>query len=235
MSTRALDQRSIVEWFDSTYARKGVRYLRPLQAYLIFPELLGAGPHETLLDVACGPGVLLRAASEYTQCLHGCDISAVAVRQARAQIPEAQVLVANAEALPYSAGAFDLVTCLGSLERMLDRPRALREILRVGSPRARYCFLVRNSMTRGWKYLARSAARKPSRGHADADTVDNWTTLFESAGFHILRVLPDQYPLLRRQSWRSLFLGLGDFRGAVASSAPLERTNEFIFILEKGP
>ena len=116
---------------------------------------------------------------------------------------------------------------------MLDRPRALGEVLRVGAPRARYCFLVRNSQTRCWKYLSRAAARRPARGHADADTVGNWTMLFESTGFRILGALPDQYPLLRRRQWRSLFRAQVDFRRAVASRAPLESTNELIFVLEK--
>ncbi len=98
MSSNA-DQQHIAAWFDSTYARKGLNYLRPLRAYWIFPELLGVTPRDTLLDIACGPGVLLRAASEYTQRLYGCDISSVAVQRARAQIPAARVLVANAESL----------------------------------------------------------------------------------------------------------------------------------------
>jgi ubiquinone/menaquinone biosynthesis C-methylase UbiE len=206
-----------------------------VRAYWIFSELLGASPRDALLDIACGPGVMLRAASEYTQRLHGCDISPVAVAQASRRMPQAQVLVANAQALPYRDGAFDLVTCLGSLERMLDRRRALREMLRVGTPSARYCFLVRNSNTGSWRYLTANSARQPTLGHADADTADNWTALFESTGFRVRRVLPDQYPLLRSQQWRSLFLRRIDFRKPVESRLPLERANEFIFVLEKRP
>jgi SAM-dependent methyltransferase len=233
MSTRSADQRDIAAWFDSTYARKGARYLRPPEAYMVFPELLDAGHGDDLLDVACGPGLMLGAASGRARRLHGCDISAVALEQARERVPEAQVLLANAEALPYRSEAFDLVTCLGSLERMLDRTRALREMLRVGREGARYCFLVRNSNTRSWKYLTRSAARQPAHGHPDADTVTNWSELFESVGFRILRVLPDQYPLLRRQLWRTLLLQRVDFQRPVTTEAPLERANEFIFLLEK--
>jgi SAM-dependent methyltransferase len=226
-------QRSIVAWFDSTYARRGARYLRPLRAYLIYPELLRASVSDNLLDVACGPGLLLLAASAYTERLHGCDISGVAVAQARALVPYASVSVANAESLPYASGSFDVVTCLGSLERILDRPRALEEMLRVGSPDARYCFLVRNSNTPIWKYLASSSARRPDGGHADADTLDNWTKLFRSAGFDVRQVLPDQYPLLRSRSLRRVILGPVDYRKPVASNAPVNRANEFLFLLGK--
>jgi SAM-dependent methyltransferase len=228
-------QRTIAAWFDATYTRKGMRYLRPLRAYWIFPELLGVTQQDTLLDIACGPGVLLRAASEYTQRLYGCDISAVAVQKARTRISAARVLVANAESLPYRTGAFDVVTCLGSLERMLDRRRVLREMLRIGSTRARYCFLVRNSNTRSWRCAAQNNARQPSLGHLDADTLENWTSLFESTGFSVRRVLPDQYPLLRRRLWRGLCLRRVDFRKPIVPDEPLERSNEFVFILEKQP
>ena len=81
-------QKAVVDWFDSTYRRKGTRYLRPVRAYFVFLELLGARPEHRLLDVACGPGVLLRAASEYTAKLHGIDISPVAIEQGRRGDPE---------------------------------------------------------------------------------------------------------------------------------------------------
>jgi len=233
MSTRESAQRSIVAWFDSTYARKRARYLRPLEGYVVYPRLLGVSVADAVLDVACGPGMFLQATEEYTGRLFGCDVSAVAIGQARTRVPAARLAVANAEALPYEAATFDVVTCLGSLERMLDRPRALAEILRVGSPRARYCFLVRNSNTLSWKYLASGSARQPSSGHADADTLGNWTNLFESTGFRVDRVLPDQYPLLRRRRLRSLFLETVDFRVPATSGEPIENANEFIFLLGK--
>jgi SAM-dependent methyltransferase len=229
----SLEQQSITAWFDTTYRRRGARYLRPIEAYQVFPELLDVGACDRLLDVACGPGVLLQAVGGRTRRLYGCDISTVAVGLARKRVPEADVLVANGEALPYESGTFDVVTCLGSLERMLDRPRALREMGRVGTERARYCFLVRNSDTGRWRYLSRAFARRPSRGHADAASVGNWTALFHSAGFKVLGVLPDQYPLLRRKLWRRLRLGAAHFRTVATSRAPLERANEFIFLLAK--
>lgn len=233
MTGRTEEQRSIVEWFDATYARKGARYLRPLEAYLVFPVLLGANARDRLLDVACGTGLLLKAMSDHTERLHGCDVSSVAVARARTYVPRARVVVGNAEALPYGDATFDLLTCLGSLERMLDRRKALAEMLRVGVPGARYCFMVRNSNTRAWRYRDRVGAREPSRGHADADTEASWRQLFESAGFRVARVLPDQYPLMRGTRWRGLFLRRVDFRVEIEAREPLERANEFIFILEK--
>jgi SAM-dependent methyltransferase len=223
-------QQSVVDWFDSTYRRKGTWYLRPVRAYFVFLELLGTRPEHRLLDVACGPGVLLRAASEYTSKLHGIDISAVAIEQGGEAIPAAELTVGNAERLPYGDGQFDLITCLGSLERMLDRHRALREMHRVGTPSAKYCLLVRNSHSFGWKWWAPITAQYRTKGHAGADTLENWWRLFESAGFSVTDVLPDQYPLHRRRQWS---LRRVDFRKPILSPVPLELANEFVFLLEK--
>jgi SAM-dependent methyltransferase len=227
------EQQSIVAWFDATYRSKGDRYLRPVAGYFVFLELLGAKPEHRLLDVACGPGVLLRAAQDYTTKLHGVDISAVAIELGRKAIPAAELRVGNAECLPYADSEFDLITCLGSLERMLDVSRALREMRRVGTAAAKYCFLVRNSNSVGWKWWAPITARYRKNGHAGADTLANWRRLFEREGFRVTRVLPDQYPLHRRQKWASLARRDVDFRRPIASAAPLERANEFVFLLEK--
>jgi SAM-dependent methyltransferase len=228
-------QQGITEWFDAVYARRGTGYLRPPRAYLIFLELLGVRAGHRLLDVACGPAVLLEAAAARTSELHGIDISPVAIALGRTRVPQANLVVGNAERLPYADESFDRITCLGSLERMLDVSHALREMLRVGAPRAQYCFLVRNSNTVGWRWLAPLVARYRENGHAGAATLANWRRLFESAGFRIVDVLPDQYPLHRRRRWASLFLHSVDFGKPMKSAARLERANEFVFVLEKRP
>lgn len=230
---RCAQQRDVAAWFDGIYRKLGPHYLRPRHAYLIFLELLGATRDDRLLDVACGPGVLLQAASEYTDFLHGIDISHVALARAMADIPNAQLIRGNAERLPYRSGSFDLITCLGSLERFLDVSNALAEMRRVGKRHAKYCFLVRNSNTYRWRLLAGVNAIARKNGHAGADSLDNWRNLLESSGFSILDALPDQYPLHRRRRWSSLYLQDVDYRAVQTDSSPLDRANEFIFVLQR--
>lgn len=227
-----VDQGTVVEWFDSTYRKKGRRYLRPVCAYHVFPALLNVDHNDRLLDVACGLGHLLRAAADCTAHLHGIDISNVAVSQARHEVPNASIVVANAEQLPYPDGTFDVVTCLGSLERMIDTGRVLDEIRRVARPGARFCFLVRNSNTVSWRHFGRFVSRQRLLGHADANDIMAWQSLFERHDFRVADVLPDQYPLHRSLRWKSVFLRRVDYRKPVRQSAALERANEFVFLLE---
>ncbi|HSG64625.1 MAG TPA: methyltransferase domain-containing protein, partial [Gammaproteobacteria bacterium] len=194
-------------------------------------ELLDAKPEHTLLDVGCGLGLLLEAASCYTARLRGIDVSEVAIAEARRRLPEAEVRLGNAECLPYADDSFDLVCCLGSLERMLDAAKALDEMRRVGRTAARYCFLVRNSDAIGWKYLARFMRRTRRLSHAGADSLQNWRGLFESRGFRVIEIWPDQYPLHRLRGWARLGLKRVDFREPMCGR--IDHANEFIFILEK--
>jgi len=94
-------QQEIVDWFDKTYKNRSLNYLRPVDAYRIFIELLNVQEGKKILDTACGPGQLLKAAKAKNLSLHGIDISPEAIRQCQQSLPEASVQVANAEALPF--------------------------------------------------------------------------------------------------------------------------------------
>ena len=226
-------QSEIVEWFDKVYSSRGEYYLRPVKAYYIFLSLLRAEKGDKLLDVACGLGRLLEAAREYDCALTGIDISSVAVEKAKKKLPEARIQVENAEELPFENNEFDLITCLGSLERMIHLDKVLSELYRVGKNGARYCFLVRNSNTASWKYIKEGLGLKNTKGHQGANSLQGWSDIFEASGFQIKEIWPDQYPIFKRQKIMSLGFKKIDYRTPVRSNTPLENANEFIFILEK--
>lgn len=231
MTDRANEQQRIADWFDTTYRRKGERYLRPIRAYYVFLELLAVTPDTRLLDIACGLGRLLEAAATYGVTGTGIDISPVAIAAAQQKLPDANLVVGNAEQLPFADASFDVVTCLGSLERMMDRPQVLREMRRVARPGARFCLLVRNSATLSFRWFTGSRDQRRRRGHQDADSLQRWRALFRDAGFETIDVLPDQYPLHRKARWRKLGMGTVDFRRPIRDVGPLEKANEFVFVL----
>ncbi len=227
------EQEQVKDWFNQVYRDKGERYLRPSNAYSLFLELLQAKPGQKLLDVACGLGNLLLAAEEYQCQLHGIDISDVAIGKAKSRLPQAQLSTGNAEALPHGDQEFDLVTCLGSLERMLDLDQVLAELSRVGHAQTRYCFLVRNANTLSWRILKQGLGMRNRKGHQGAKSLLHWQTVFAQAGFSVELVLPDQYPLHKRKQWLTLGLYRPDHRRILNSWLPLTYANEFIFLLRK--
>ena len=228
----ALDEQAQVrEWFDGVYETRGLGYLRPPEAYPIFLQLLGASADRRLLDVACGPGLLLRAARALALRATGVDLSPVAVGMVPRVAPGATALEANAEHLPFDDDSFDYITCIGSLERFLDRRAALREMARVAAPGAKVCLMVRNARTFGWKVATEWLGRVNRRGHQDAGTLEQWTALFAECGFEVRGVYPDQWFW---QKWRNRFFARreGAAEPVVKRLVPLTFANEFIFILD---
>jgi ubiquinone/menaquinone biosynthesis C-methylase UbiE len=234
MKTKEVSQKDIQNWFNGTYSRFGLNYLRPVEAYILFLELLKAEPGKKILDVACGPGQLLTAASAYQLELYGVDISDVAVDLCRQRLKNAQVLTGNAEQLPFEDKLFDYITCLGSIERFLDRKNALQEQYRVGKEGATYCFLVRNKNHFKWKVFKQVLGLKNKKGHQDALGLSEWRELFASVGFKELLVLPDHWPVMK---WSHYFLKpVGwkvDYTKAPGVDESLDNANEYIFLLQK--
>ena len=187
-------QTDIKLWFDQMYLKKGYGYLRPQDAYDIFVTLLAPKEDTKHLDVACGLGLLLKAM--HAQCgeVYGIDISSEAIKQSKHYCPEAVLSEGNAERLPYNDETFDTVSCIGSLERMIDRPLVLREQQRVAKPDARFCYMVRNSEHFIWKYILHPFGLENKKGHQDAMNLHQWEKLFESKGFKVLNIYPDHWP-----------------------------------------
>ena len=228
----AADPGAVRAWFDQTYSTRGLRYLRAAAAYPIYLQLLGARAGERLLDLGCGPGLLLEAARARGVSAWGIDLAGVALRMARARVPSAQLLLGSAERLPCADASFDLLTCIGVLERVFDRPRALAEMVRVLRPGGRLCVMVRNSDSLSWR-LRRAFGRQDHRSHQDAASLEEWRAQFERAGFVVDAVHIDQW---WRQRLRRLWRGRPDFaRGEPVAQPilPLRLALEFIFVVRK--
>lgn len=101
-----------------------------------FAGLLPA-PGRATLDLGCGEGrggVLLRGLGH---TVTGADVAAPLAEMARATGAYERVDVADATALPFADGSFDLVVAFMSLQDMDDAAGALREASRVLGPGGR--------------------------------------------------------------------------------------------------
>ena len=229
------EQSRIKEWFEQTYQHKGFSYLRPLEAYAIYPKLLNLQRGENFLDVACGPGLMCRQALAEGAKTYGIDISDTAIEMARRYVPKAIIQTGNAEQLPFADGSMDAVTCLGSLERMLSLDTVLQEIYRVGKSSARFCFLVRNSDHLNWQLFMKKFRLQNKVGHQSAKSLTEWTTVFDRNRFEITQVLPDQWTIVRWRQMLSLGLYKPDATVVRHTVKPLAYAYEFIFLLQKKP
>lgn len=98
-----------------------------------FLTWLDLGPRLRWLDVGCGTGELTRAILTRTQPADvvGVDPSEGFVAHARQVTPAASFEVADAQELPFEAGAFDAVASALALHFIPDSQRGLAEMTRV--------------------------------------------------------------------------------------------------------
>ncbi|NBC83492.1 MAG: methyltransferase domain-containing protein [Bacteroidetes bacterium] len=230
MSNANNHQQELIQWFNRTYQKRGIKYLRPPEAYAVFPAILKVEPGKKLFDLACGAGLLLKQAINKGLYAYGLDISSTAVELARELVPEAEIYTGTAEQLPYDDHFFDYVTCIGSLERFINREKALQEIKRVTTVDGQICIMVRNSKTLTWKIFRQWPGNINVTAGMDAKGLEEWRKLFKSAGFTVLAVYADQWPKQRWLKWMNGKKKV-DFEKIRKPFLPLSLCNEFIIHL----
>ena len=154
-------------------------------------DLLGTSPGETLADVCCGSGGLLRAAREKGLRVAGADIADRALERARAAAPGAGLTVAYGEALPWKDASFRYITSLGSLEHYLDPIGGAREMARVLAPDGTCLVMVPNSFYSGdiWRVIRTGLGPDHHQDPQRFATRGEWSALLEAAGLEVGRIL----------------------------------------------
>ena len=99
----------------------------------------GCGPGDTVLDVACGPGILACAFAKVTRHVTGIDLTPAMLEQARALQSETRLTnltwrQGDVLPLPFTDGAFTLVVSRFAFHHLLDPGAVLGEMRRVCAP-----------------------------------------------------------------------------------------------------
>lgn len=147
-------------------------------------EALALNPSDRLLEIGCGGGLLLRDALATGASATGLDHSAEMVEVSRHTAPQAAVLIADAERLPFGDGVFTAVA-MSVVFFFFQRPlEVLRECGRVLRGAGRLAVYTTGPELRGTP-----AAPEPiaSRGHFYEDRV--LAELAGQAGFGDPRVV----------------------------------------------
>ena len=145
-----------------------------------------AGPEDTVLDVACGPGLLVCAFAKVVRQATGIDLTPAMLEQAR-KLQEEQGLTnvtwrqGDITSLPYEDGQFSIVACRYVFHHLEDPLIVLKEMKRVCRPGGRVVVADMAPVPEKADALNRmERLRDPS--HARALPLFELTELFKQAG-----------------------------------------------------
>ena len=193
---QAAELESIRSFYDSVYYSEASLVDSSSPHYEQLATRIGVAPGERVLDVACGLGQWLSTCSKRGAIPSGVDLSERAIEMCRRSLPGGTFFAQPAETLPFDSASFDVVTCLGSLEHFVDPVAALKEMVRVAKPGARFVILVPNAgfLTRrlglyGGTY--QTAAKEVVR------SLSEWADLFKHSGLKVT----DRWRDLHVLSW----------------------------------
>jgi ubiquinone/menaquinone biosynthesis C-methylase UbiE len=152
-------------------------------------------PGDRLLDVGCGTGAAVRSAAATAESAVGVDLSPEMIKRGRelaAELPNVELLEADAEALPFADQTFTAVLCTTSLHHYPHPDRALGEMSRVLAPDGRIVIadMVRDRLT---MRVVDAVLRRTQHGHVGCKRTTELTALMSGAGL----IEPRTRPLMR--------------------------------------
>jgi ubiquinone/menaquinone biosynthesis C-methylase UbiE len=129
------------------------------------------------LDVACGTGHLVAAASQRGAISEGIDFAQAMVDAARTNYPAENYQVADAADLPHADCSFDAVTCAFGLSHMEHPQAAVDEVFRVLKPGGRFAFTLWCSAEDGGEGLSIAKAAVARYVVIDFELPEKWAQL----------------------------------------------------------
>jgi SAM-dependent methyltransferase len=191
-----------------------------------------------VLDVGCGTGYgAARLASEAAS-VAGIDSAHEAITYARQHFPSGRFLEASAVALPFSTGAFDVVTAFEVIEHLPDWPLLLSEARRTLSPGGVFLVSTPNKL-----YYAESRAQQgPNPYHQHEFEFEEFRAALTDHFAHVTVLLQNRldaiafYGLNPSRHADSLVDGAcgtpseANFFVAICSHTPLPLVEPFIYI-----
>ncbi len=194
--TKADAQRTFDRWAGSYERDPFSRWIARQQREAL--EALELEDGDRLLDVGCGTGAAVRAATELVERAVGLDLSPNMLTEARNRargLPGAEFVEGDSENLPFDDGEFTAVLCTTSLHHYPRPDAAAREFARVLAPGGRAVIgdFTRDAVvTTVFDFLA----RRFEAGHVGLQRLDGLRRLLENAGLERVET---------RSVWRGLY------------------------------
>src|SRR5262249_6623764 len=158
-------------------------------ALRLMVEFVGAGPDDTVLDVACGPGLVVCAFARVVRHATGIDLTPAMLDRARATQQERGLTnitwrLGDVLPLPYPDGAFSIVTSRFAFHHFQDPRAVLAEMRRVCAPGGRVLVVDTEASPdpkKAAEFNRMEVLRDPS--HVRAMPLSELTGLFRETGF----------------------------------------------------
>lgn len=179
-----------------------------------------------MLDVGCGEGFLLRDADLAGLHPFGVEIVLNALMLARARVPFAGLAQAVGEALPFPDEAFDLVTCIGSLEHFADPAKGLSEVARVLRPDGIAILAVPNADFIVWRLRGTAGTEQQEARELLLD-LHGWHDLIEAHDLRVARVEKEPWHTKPAPAWTRMV------RTVARAAIPLRWTYQFTFVCRR--
>jgi ubiquinone/menaquinone biosynthesis C-methylase UbiE len=122
--------------YDALFASISMQAIREIL------DSLGELEGRKHLDVACGTGHLVAAASQKGAASEGVDFAEPMIEVARKTYPRETFSVADARQLPYGSCSFEVVTCAFGLSHMENPQVAVDEAFRILKPGGNFAFTL---------------------------------------------------------------------------------------------
>lgn len=204
---------TIIEQF-SKQAIPFTRVPGHLDSIRLLAELAGAGQSDTVLDVACGPGLVACEFARHSGHVTGIDITPAMIEQARKRQQEMGLAnlcwhVGDVLPLPYADNSFSLVITRYSFHHFQEPARVLDEMIRVCRPGGRVLVAdVAIEPEKSAAYDRMEIMRDPS--HTHALTTDEFSGLFNRSGLADCRQSAYGVDIELEAQLRASFPGPGD-------------------------
>ncbi|NLV73452.1 MAG: class I SAM-dependent methyltransferase [Chloroflexi bacterium] len=184
-----ITEQDVSQDYDAKYSQDGIRNSETYYRWII--SLLEPHPGKRLLDIACGMGDLLLAATRQKLASFGVDISIIALNTARSHAPDARYALCDAESLAFPDQSFDYVTMLGSLEHLFSPGTGLLEIRRVLKRDGKALILVPNAYYLPdlvWQVGHHGIGPNHKQMVERFAAVNEWRGYIETAGLRVQKV-----------------------------------------------
>ena len=138
------------EYYDTRKNKSGISYF--YNELLEMPttlKMLGNIKGKKVLDLGCGPGIYIQKLKNKCKEIKGIDISKVEVEIAKENNPEIDIVLGDAEKLPYNNNEFDIIFASLVLGHLDSWTKVLSEISRTLKKRGIFIFSIHNPVTDG--------------------------------------------------------------------------------------